>query len=101
LNLRVAGSAGATTVGRVVGTNANNGTLRDNYAFDGMRNRDNNTSWSNIGLAYIGGANISAGLLRRSEGFPEEFLSTPWTYVENRLPGLLGQTVEMPAHIPQ
>jgi len=98
LNSRVSGNA---YVGRVVGTNTNNGTLTDNYAFDGMRNRDNNTTWSNIGLNNIGGANISAGLLRRRDGFPPEFLSTPWTYVEGQLPSLLGQPVAMPSHIPQ
>jgi len=102
LNPRV---SGATTIGRVAGYNANTvsltGTLTNNHAFDGMQNNEGHTSWSNIGLTYIDGADISAGLLRRSEGFPAAFLSTPWTYVENRLPGLLGQTVAMPAHIPQ
>jgi len=96
LNPRVSGT---TDVGRVVGTNDNNGSLTNNHAFDGMQNRDNNTTWSNIGLNNRGGANISAGLLRRRDGFPAEFLTTPWTYVEGQLPGL-GQTVEMPAHIP-
>ncbi|MCL2012904.1 MAG: InlB B-repeat-containing protein [Cystobacterineae bacterium] len=98
LNSRVSGN---TNVGRVVGNNVHPGSSTDNYAFSGMRNRDNNTTWNNIGLAYIDGANISAELLRRRDGFPEEFLTTPWTYVENRLPGLFGQTVAMPAHIPQ
>ncbi|MCL2012219.1 MAG: InlB B-repeat-containing protein [Cystobacterineae bacterium] len=102
LNPRVSGTA---SVGRVTGANANNGTfigtLTNNHAFDGMRNRDNNTTWSNIGLNNIGGANISAGLLRRRDGFPPEFLTSPWTYVEGQLPGLFGQTVAMPAHIPQ
>ena len=99
LNPMVSGTNG---VGRVVGINANNGTLTNNYAFDGMQNSaGSSTSWNNIGLTYIDGANISAGLLRRSEGFPEEFLSTPWTYVEGQLPSLLGQPVDMPAHIPQ
>jgi len=102
LNPRVSG--GTTDVGRVAGTNDNNGTfigtLTNNHAFDGMQNSaGSTTSWSNIGLTYIDGADISAGLLRRSEGFPAEFLTTPWTYVEGRLPGLLGQPVDMPAHL--
>jgi len=45
------------------------------------------------------GGDISAGLLRRSEGFPAEFLTTPWTYEAGRLPGLLGQSVDMPSHL--
>jgi len=102
LNPRVSGT---TSVGRVAGSNENNGTfigtLTNNHAFDGMQNSAGNTSWSNIGLTYIDGANISAGLLRRRDGFPPEFLTSPWTYVEGQLPGLLGQSVDMPAHIPQ
>ncbi|MCL2013189.1 MAG: InlB B-repeat-containing protein [Cystobacterineae bacterium] len=91
--------SGTTFVGRVAGSH-NNSTLTNNHAFDGMQNSaGNTTSWSNIGLTYIDGANISAGFLRRREGFPEEFLTSPWRYVEGRLPGLLGQTVEMPAHL--
>jgi len=97
--------SGTNSVGRVVGINNNNGsfigTSTNNHAFSGMLNSAGNTSWSNIGLRDLDGADISAGLLRRSEGFPAEFLTTPWTYVEGQLPGLLGQPVEMPAHIPQ
>ncbi|MCL2013240.1 MAG: InlB B-repeat-containing protein [Cystobacterineae bacterium] len=98
LNPRVSGTA---DVGRVAGRNINNGTLTNNHAFDGMQNSEGTTSWSNIGLNNLGGANISAGLLRRSEGFPAAFLTTPWTYVEGQLPSLLGQPVAMPSHIPQ
>jgi len=97
LNPRVSGT---TDVGRVAGINESNATLTDNYAFGGMQNSAGNTSWSNIGLNNLGGANISAGLLRRRDGFPAEFLTTPWTYVEGQLPSLLGQPVDMPAHIP-
>ncbi|MCL2011608.1 MAG: InlB B-repeat-containing protein [Cystobacterineae bacterium] len=94
--------SGTNSVGRVAGLNENNGTLTNNHAFDGMENSAGSTiSWSNIGLTYIDGADISAGLLRRRDGFPAEFLTSPWTYVEGQLPGLLGQTVAMPAHIPQ
>ncbi|MCL2011679.1 MAG: InlB B-repeat-containing protein [Cystobacterineae bacterium] len=102
LNPRVHGT---TDVGRVAGINENNGTFigtsTNNHAFSGMLNGAGNTSWSNIGLNNLDGANISAGLLRRRDGFPAEFLTTPWIYVEGQLPSLLGQTVEMPAHIPQ
>jgi len=98
LNPRVSGTA---DVGRVAGRNENNGALIDNYAFSGMENSaGSSTSWSNIGLRNLDGVEISAGQLRRRDGFPPEFLSTPWTYVENHLPGLLGQPLEMPAHIP-
>ena len=102
LNPRVSGT---TYVGRVAGENYTYGTFigtsTNTHAFDGMQNGAGNTSWSNIGLNNLDGADISAGLLRRREGFPEEFLSTPWTYVEGQLPSLLGQPVDMPAHIPQ
>ncbi|MCL2012808.1 MAG: InlB B-repeat-containing protein [Cystobacterineae bacterium] len=97
LNPSVSSTLGAE---RVAG--ANNGTLTNNHAFGGMQNSaGSSTSWNNIGLNNLGGANISAGLLRRRDGFPAAFLTTPWTYVEGQLPGLLGQPVEMPAHIPQ
>ena len=96
LNPRVSGT---TDVGRVAGINENNGTLTNNHSFDGMENSaGSTTSWGNIGLNNLNGADISAGQLRRSEGFPEEFLTTPWTYVEGQLPGL-GQPVDMPSHI--
>jgi len=96
LNPRVSGT---TDVGRVAGRNTDNGTLTNNHAFDGMQNSaGSTTSWGNIGLNNLNGADISAGQLRRSEGFPEEFLTTPWTYVEGQLPGL-GQPVDMPSHI--
>ena len=101
LNPRV---SGPTYVGRVAGSNENRGTsigtLRNNHAFSGMLNSANNTSWSNIGLTYIDGANISATALQVANGFPSAFTTTPWTYVEGQLPGL-GQPVDMPAHIPQ
>ncbi|MCL2012220.1 MAG: InlB B-repeat-containing protein [Cystobacterineae bacterium] len=96
LNPRVSGT---TNVGRVAGINEDNGTLTNNHAFDGMQNSAGNTSWGNTSLNNSNGADISAGLLRRRDGFPPEFLTTPWTYVEGQLPGL-GQPVDMPAHIP-
>ncbi|MCL2012218.1 MAG: InlB B-repeat-containing protein [Cystobacterineae bacterium] len=97
LNPRVSGT---TYVGRVAGTNDNNGSLIDNYAFDGMQNSaGSTTSWSNIGLTYIDGANLSAVALQIANGFPSAFTTTPWRYVEGRLPGLLGQTVDMPSHL--
>jgi len=102
LNPSVVGAANvlANYIGRVVGEqDGSNASLRNNYAFSGMTNRDNNTTWDSIGLDDRGGANRTAEALQREEGFPAAFGATPWTYAPGRLPGLLGQTVEMPAHL--
>jgi len=96
LNPRV---SGINSVGRVAGINENNGTLTNNHAFSGMLNSAGNTSWSNIGFTNLDGANLSAAALQIANGFPSAFTTTPWRYLEGRLPGLFGQTVDMPAHL--
>jgi hypothetical protein len=94
-------SAG-TYVGRVVGRNfAQEGDLDraimlNNLAFDGMTG----STWNNPGPNNLDGAEISAAELRTGSHLPPAFKEGPWTYEPGRLPGLLGQTVEMPEHIP-
>ncbi|MCL2012163.1 MAG: InlB B-repeat-containing protein [Cystobacterineae bacterium] len=97
LNPRVSGT---NNVGRVAHGYNSTGTLISNHAFIGMRNSAGSSiSWNNIGPNNPDGANSSAEILRRREGFPAAFLSSPWVYLSDRLPGLLGQTVDMPLHI--
>jgi len=86
-------------VGRVAGSN-NTNVLSNNHAFAGIKNKNNNTNWGNIGLNEMDGKTTSAAELRN---FPAAlrniFQAEPWTYQQGRLPGLFGQTVVMPAHI--
>ncbi|MCL2011401.1 MAG: hypothetical protein FWG75_01225 [Cystobacterineae bacterium] len=97
LNLNVIGATLNTNVGRIVGTN--NNALSNNHAFSGMQSNAGNTTWPNPGLAHNNGADIHADALQTANGFPDAFSTTPWTYVEGRLPGLLGETVAMPVYL--
>jgi hypothetical protein len=85
---------GADT-GRVVGVNAYTSTMANNRAFADMPG-----TWDYKGLANRDGADITADQLHIEHEFPAAFRTPPWTYWPGRLPGLFGQTVEMPSHIP-
>jgi len=90
--------SGTTSVGRVVGSRENN-ALFSNHAFGGMLNSLNPAPWPNIGMHDNDGADINAATLQAEETFPQAFTLSPWTYAPGRLPGLWGQTVEMPSHL--
>ena len=99
LNQRVAGAVDGLSVRRVAGINEGGGSLINNRAFIGMRNTNNTTTWNNKALNDRDGADLTAAALQAAEGFPAAFGTTPWTYARGRLPGLFGETVEMPGHI--
>jgi len=85
-------------VGRVIGfANDDRTNFADNYAFDGLKDRSGSTTWPND--EKKNGTNISAEELDKGTKIPDAFKGLPWTYEEGRLPGLFGQTVEMPEHL--
>ena len=92
LNPSVSGSG----VGRVVSQNFG-GILTGNIAFSGMLGGGSGTSGDINGAdktaAAIAAADFFAGV------FDSEVAGTAWTYAPGALPGLFGQTVEMPAHL--
>ena len=75
------------------------------YAFEGLLDgNDGMSSWpnknpdhNNSGMSN--GADLSAEALNDGSGIPNVFKSFPWTYAQGRLPGLFGETVEMPSHL--
>ena len=47
----------------------------------------------------LGGENRSPFDLQTAAGFPSDFTSSPWTNKPGKLPGLFGETVEMPEYL--
>ena len=82
--------------GRVVGLNA--GTLTNNIAFIDMINPSNTTSWSNIGPSNLSGASYTKEDINNDGTLGNRF-NTVWTTQSGKLPGLFGNTVNMPAHL--
>ena len=88
-NQRIIGSSFSTTAT----------TLIDNMGWDGMiGTAGNSTSWGGVSLSGVSGASMSNHQLKTTV-FPTYFAAAPWTYIEDRLPGLLGQTLEMPNYL--
>jgi hypothetical protein len=84
-----------TDVGRVTISGVLD-SLSGNHAFIGILNNEGNTTWLNQGITNLDGEGKTAA---EPAGFPERFASSPWTYEEGRLPGLFGQTMDMPVHL--
>ena len=93
LNPRVRGTS---NVGRVAGSGGAN-SFRYNYAFSDMKGGIGN--WRYLTHNGIDGEGRSRIQLQTSAGFILSFLDTPWTYQPGSLPGLFGQTVNMPDHL--
>ena len=88
---------GNSHVGRLAGEN--NGIFSGNIVFCGV-STDGGAAFRNEYVAGgSGGESKSGADLQMATGFPSEFSNLPWTYIEGMLPGLLGQTVEMPEHL--
>ena len=83
--------------GRVVGSNT--GTLTNNIAFDNMINPSNTTTWSNIGLSNISGASYTINDINMDDTLGGRFTTPVWTTQNGKLPGLFGETVNMPEHL--
>jgi len=83
--------------GRVLGQ-AYSYTLSNNIAFDSMLNKDGNTIWYHKGLDQIDGADISKEFIKTDSTLGGRFTSPVWTTKAGKLPGLFGNTVDMPVH---
>jgi len=83
--------------GRVAGNN--NGTLTNNIAFSEMLNPDNGITWNNKGATQIDGEDISKQAINADGSLGGLFTNSVWTTANSKLPGLFGQTVNMPAHL--
>jgi len=85
--------------GRVAGL-IDNGTLPNNAAFDGMLNNEGNTTWKNIGILSIDGADVSKATINGDGSLGGRFTKEGgWTMGNGKLPGLFGKTTDMPAHL--
>jgi hypothetical protein len=82
-------------VGRVLGLMNGAETIQNCFAFEKLL--ITGSTWT--GQSQYDGTDITAVQLQTEDGFPAELRSGPWTYQPGRLPGLLGQTVEMPVHL--
>ena len=90
--------------GRVIGFDyfegENVNIFTNNFAFNGLLNNDNSTTWSNIGATLIDGANMTAPTINTDGTLGNIFnASGNWTTANGKLPGLFGNTVEMPEHL--
>jgi hypothetical protein len=99
LNPSVVATATGANARRVVGSCDGTATMGNNHAFINMLNSTGDANWSNKGAANNNGADRTAAQLQTADGFPTELCSGPWTCQPGRLPGLFGETVEMPSHI--
>ena len=91
--------ATGTIFGRV--TSSTTGySLSNNVAFNRMLNQSDQTDWYHIGATFLDGANISTSVIHADGTLGGRF--TPengWTIENGKLPGLFGNTVDMPAHL--
>ena len=86
-------------VGRVAGVLSGTNTLTGNIAFDGMLNKEENTDWSNIGADNLDGESWTKQQINADGTLGGRFTSPVWTTESRKLPGLFGNTVEMPEHL--
>ena len=85
--------------GRITGRVAN-ASLSNNIAFDNMINPDGNSIWYNKGATQTSGTDISADEIYTDGTLGGRFTSdNGWTTQNGKLPGLFGNTVDMPAHL--
>ncbi|MCL2072549.1 MAG: putative Ig domain-containing protein [Marinilabiliaceae bacterium] len=84
--------------GRITGSNE--GTLTTNIAFAEMLNTDGDVSWNNKGATNIDGADINKALINSDGTLGGRFTAeNGWTTQNGKLPGLFGETVDMPEHL--
>jgi hypothetical protein len=83
-------------VARIVGSDIFGASLERNIAFIGMTG---GTFTTDAELDGKNGENRTAAQLQTAAGFPATLRAAPWTYAPGKLPGLNGQTVDMPSHL--
>ena len=92
-------SDGNISVGRIVGRNPSLKELSNNIAFNYMVNPSYNSTWDNIGADKIDGADITIQEINNNGTLGGLFSGNEWTTENGKLPGLFGNTVDMPPHL--
>ncbi len=88
----------STYFGRVTGYNA--GTLLNNFGFSQMLNPSGDTLWNNIGATNLDGESLNKAQINTDDTLSNLFTSADgWTTQNGQLPGLFGNTVNMPVHL--
>jgi hypothetical protein len=89
--------ASANFFGRIVG---DGGNTHNNIAYEDMINPEGNTIWYNIGTSNKDGEDISCEEILADGTFGGRFTSEGgWTTQNGKLPGLFGNTVDLPEHL--
>jgi len=84
---------------RIVGGN-DAARLSNNAAFSGILNKAGNTMWDNRSASGINGEDITIDRIKADGTLGGRFTNkNGWTVQNGKLPGLFGETVEMPAHL--
>ncbi|MCL2168268.1 MAG: T9SS type A sorting domain-containing protein, partial [Lentimicrobiaceae bacterium] len=95
LNPSITCTGSTTDFGRVVGNV--NGTLNNNIAFDKMINPSGGTTWDS---SDINGTDFTIEEINEDGTLGDRFTApNGWTTANGFLPGLFGNTVNMPAHL--
>ena len=99
LNPSVISTMASTYVGRVAGE-VYGIMLSGNVAYQGMGLTIGGLPKTpTSSLNGVDGANRTSSELQSASGFPWDVGSEPWTYASEKLPGLSGQSVDMPRHL--
>jgi uncharacterized membrane protein (UPF0136 family) len=97
LNPDLSCSGPVSTFGRITG----GGTiLTNNIAFDKMINPADDTTWNNKGATQSDGEDISKNDINADSTLGGRFtVANGWSTQNGKLPGLFGNTVNMPGHL--
>ncbi|MCL2074101.1 MAG: putative Ig domain-containing protein [Marinilabiliaceae bacterium] len=86
--------------GRIVGYYYTGGTHTSNIAFADMINPYGGTIWHNIGSSNLDGESFSKEEINADGTLGGRFsAANGWTTQNGKLPGLFGETVDMPPHL--
>jgi hypothetical protein len=97
--LNISVKTSGSNAGRVLGAISNIVQLSDNAAWDGILNNMGDTNWGAGAHDNLQGVSKTLNDLQQISGFPDAFAAAPWTYAAGKLPGLNGESVEMPIHL--
>ena len=101
LNPRLTRTGSNVSFGRVLGDLFGRAVpLTSNIAFNNMLNPSNTTTWNNKGASNLDGQDMTAETINGDGTLGNRFTgSDGWTTQNGKLPGLFGETVEMPEHL--
>ena len=102
LNSSVTATSSTTFIGRVTAIRDNNTgiTMSGNIAFAGMTVTANGVAKTIVNDANgVDGLSKSVAELQVASAFPTPLIQYPWAYASGKLPGLSGNTVDMPTHL--